>query len=75
MENEKLDEAIVHFTEAIEHFTTCGEEPDSRFVCQLVCLSVSLSVRVSACLFVCQLVCLSVTLNSMYFNSLLEFVK
>ena len=46
MENEKLDEATVHFAEAIEHFTTCGEQPDSRFVCQLVCL------------FECQLVCL-----------------
>ena len=30
MENEKMDEAAVHFTEAIEHFISSGEQPDSR---------------------------------------------
>jgi hypothetical protein len=35
MENEKLDEAAVHFKEAIEHFKTCGEQPDSRSVISL----------------------------------------
>ena len=52
MENEKLDEAIVHFTEAIEHFRKCGEEPDSRFVCRSsVFVSSVFSVCVSDCHF------------------------
>ena len=34
MENEKSDEAITHYQEAISSFTAAGEAEDSRLVCQ-----------------------------------------